>query len=110
MPILISAARFGEFNHNIMVINDATVCKNYSKGQKWASKIECMTGTIDQLTGTIVTISTKTVDFPNIDIKVFNRKSDFPLRNFLRSLTEPEITRKPFKLTYIEYDRIKDEI
>ena len=70
-----------------------------------------MTGTIDQLTGTIVTISTKTVYFPNIDIKVFNRKSEFPQSNFLRSLTEPEITRKiPFKLTYVEYDRIKDEM
>ena len=110
MPILISAARFGEFNNNLMVRNDATVCTNYSKGQKWAGKIEWMTGTIDQLTGTIVKISTKTVYFPNIDIKVFNRKSDFPLRNFLCSLTEPEITRKPFKLTYIEYDRIKDEM
>ena len=38
-------------------------------------------------------------------------KSEFPQGNFLRSLTQPEITRqRPFELTNIEYDQIKDEI
>ena len=34
-----------------------------------------------------------------------------PQGNFLRSLTQPEITiQRPFKLADIEYDRIKYEI
>ena len=51
------------------------------------------------------------VDIPNIDGKVWNRKSDSPQRNFLRSLTQPEIKiQRPFKLTDIDFDIIKDEI
>ena len=46
-----------------------------------------------------------------IDFKVWNRKIDQSQRNFLHYLTQPEITReRPFELTDIECDRIKDEI
>ena len=49
-----------------------------------------------------------TVSIPNIDVKVWTRKSEFPQENFLRSLTQPEITRqRPFKLADIYYDKIK---
>ena len=93
-----------------MVINDDTVCTDYSKGQKWSSTIEWMTGTIDKTTGTIVTVSKKTVAIPNIGIKVSNRRSKLPKRNFLRSLTQPRILiQRTFKLTDIEYDQIKDK-
>ena len=52
-----------------------------------------------------------TVAIPNIDVKVLTRKSEFPQGNFLRSLTQPKITRqRTFKLTDIEYDQMKDEI
>ena len=44
-------------------------------------------------------------------IHVWTRKSELPLGNFLRSLTQPEITRqRPFKLTDIKFDWIKCEI
>ena len=48
---------------------------------------------------------------PNIDVNVWTRKSEFPQDNFLNFLTKPEITRqRPFELTDIDYDLIKDEI
>ena len=94
-----------------MVRNDDTGCTNYYKGQKWAGTIDYMTSTIDKLTGTIVNLSMKKVAIPNLDIQVFNRESDLPQGNFLRSLTQPKITRqRHFKLTDIEYDRIKNKI
>ena len=55
-----------------------------------------------------MTVSMRIFAIPTIDIKVWTRKSEFPLRNYLRSLTQHSITRqRPFKLTDIEYDRIK---
>ena len=49
-----------------------------------------------------------TVDITNIDVKFWSRKIDFTQGNFLRSLTPPKITRqRPFKLTDIEYDKMK---
>ena len=52
-----------------------------------------------------------TVDIKNIDVKVVNRKSELPQGNFLPSLTQRKITRqRPFELTDIEYDQIKEEI
>ena len=43
-------------------------------------------------------------------INFWTRKSDFSQSNFLRYLTQPKITRqRPFKITDIEYDQIKDE-
>ena len=43
-------------------------------------------------------------------VKVWTRKSELPQGNFLRSLTQPEITiQRPFKLADIEYDQINDE-
>ena len=56
-------------------------------------------------------MSINTVDIPNIDVKVWTRKSEVPQGNLIRSLTKTEITRqRPFGLTYIEYDQIKYEI
>ena len=53
----------------------------------------------------------KKVDILNLDIKLWAQKSELPQGNFLRFLTQTEITRqKPFEFTYIEYDQIKDEI
>ena len=52
-----------------------------------------------------------TVAIPNLDVKVWTQKNELSKGNLLRSLTQPEITRqRPFKLTYIEYDKINDEI
>ena len=52
-----------------------------------------------------------TVAIPNLEVKVWTRKRELTQKNFLRYLTQPEITRqRPFKLTDIEYDIIKDEI
>ena len=36
-----------------------------------------------------VTMSMRTVGIPNLDIKVWNRKNELPLCNYLRSLTQP---------------------
>ena len=50
-----------------------------------------------------------TVAIPNIQIKVWNRKSDLPQGDFLRSLTPPKITRqRTFELKEIQYDIIRD--
>ena len=52
-----------------------------------------------------------TVAIKNIDVKVWTQKGEFLQRNFLRSLTKPEITRqRTFELTDIEYEQIRDEI
>ena len=52
-----------------------------------------------------------TVAIPNIDFKVWTRKSKFPPGNYLCSLTPTKITRQiPFELTDIDYDLRKDEI
>ena len=56
-----------------------------------------------------MTVSIYMVAIPNIDVKVWTRKSDLPQVNLLRSLTQPKITRqRPFELTDLEYDKIKD--
>ena len=56
-----------------------------------------------------VTVSIYMVAIPNIDVKVWTRKSDLPQVNLLRFLTQPKITRqRPFELTDLEYDKIKD--
>ena len=48
---------------------------------------------------------------PTIEVTVWNRKNEFQLGYYLRSLTQPEITRQiPFELIDIEYDIIKDKI
>ena len=53
----------------------------------------------------------RTVAVPNINIKVWSRKNELPLWNYLRSLTQPKITRqRPFELTDIEYDIVKYQI
>ena len=50
------------------------------------------------------------VAIPNLSIKVWTRKCELPQGNFLRSLTQPEITRQTtFELMDIEYDQINDE-
>ena len=50
-----------------------------------------------------VTFSMKTVYIPNIYIKVWTQKTDFPLVDFLTSFTHPEIARHiPLELTDIE--------
>ena len=55
-----------------------------------------------------VTVAMRTVAIPNLDIKFWTRKSEFLQGYFLRSLTQPEITRQRlFGLMYIEYDQIK---
>ena len=44
----------------------------------------------------------KKVSIPNLEVKVWTCKSDFPQGNVLRSLTQTEITRQiPFELIYI---------
>ena len=49
----------------------------------------------------------RTVSIPNIDVKVWTRKSDFPQGNFIRYLTTTEIKIQiPFKIKDIEYDQI----
>ena len=56
-----------------------------------------------------VTVSMNIVSIPNLGVRVWNRKSELPQRNLLRCLTQPKISRqRPFELTYIEYDIIKD--
>ena len=56
-----------------------------------------------------VTVSMNTVAIPNIDFKVWTRKSKFPPGNYLCSLTPTKITRqRPFELIDIDYDLIKD--
>ena len=46
-----------------------------------------------------MTVSMRTVTIPNTDIKVWTWKNEFPQGNFLRSLTQNEITRqRPFKI------------
>ena len=53
----------------------------------------------------------RTVDIPNIDIKVWNWKSEFPQGNYMFYLTHSVINRKiTFKLMDIEYDQIKYKI
>ena len=55
-----------------------------------------------------MTVSVSIVFIKNIDIKVWTQNSELPQGNFLRSLTQPEITRqRPLKLTDIDYDQIK---
>ena len=50
----------------------------------------------------IVTVSMRNVYIPNIDIKVWTRKIEFPQGNFQLSLPQPEITRqRHFELTDI---------
>ena len=45
------------------------------------------------------------VAIPNIDVKVWARKSKLPQWNFLPSLTQPKITRqRPLEVTYIDYE------
>ena len=52
-----------------------------------------------------------TVYIPNIDVKVWTHRSEFPQDNFLGSLTQTKISiQRPFELTDIDYDQIKDEI
>ena len=59
----------------------------------------------------MVTVSISTVNIPNLDFKVWARKSELLQVNFLRYLTKTEITsQRPFKLKYIYYDQFKDEI
>ena len=42
------------------------------------------------------------VAIPNLEIKVWNRRNEFPQGNLLRSLTPPKITRqRPFEITDI---------
>ena len=58
-----------------------------------------------------LTLSPKTVAIPNIDVKFWTKKSEFPQGDLLHSLTQSEITKqRPFEPTDIEYDGIKDEI
>ena len=53
----------------------------------------------------IMVVSMRTVSIPNIGVKVWTHKNEFPQGNYLRSLTHPEIRRvRSFKLTDIEYD------
>ena len=44
-----------------------------------------------------VTLSMNTVGIPNLYIKVWTHKSDFPQGDFLRSLTQPKITKQIFQ-------------
>ena len=47
----------------------------------------------------------------NIDIKIWTWKTELPQGNLLCSLTQAGITiQRPFKLTDIDYDQIRDEI
>ena len=53
----------------------------------------------------------RTVSIPNIDVKVWTQKFYLPQGNTLCSVTQPKITRqRPFELTHIEYNLIKDKI
>ena len=53
----------------------------------------------------------RTFSIPNIDIRVWTQKIELLLGNDLHSLTQTEIKRRIyFKLKYIDYDQIKDEI
>ena len=57
-----------------------------------------------------VTVSMRTFDVPNSDIKVWTYKSELPPGTWICSLTQPEITRQiTFEVTDIEYDLMKDE-
>ena len=50
-----------------------------------------------------------TVSIPNLDVKVWTWESELPQGNFPRFLTQPEIKiPRPFELTEIWYDLIKD--
>ena len=52
-----------------------------------------------------------TVDIPNLDVKIWIRKSEFPQGNLLCSLAQPEMMRqRTLEITDIEYDLIKDKI
>ena len=52
----------------------------------------------------------KTVAIPNIDVKVWNLKNEFPQGIYPRSLIQPGITRqRNFGLMQIEYDITKYE-
>ena len=56
-------------------------------------------------------MSMNTVAIPNIDVKFWTQKSEFPPGDLLRSLNQPKITKHiPFKLTDIQCDQINDEI
>ena len=56
-----------------------------------------------------MTVSMNIVVIPNVDVKVWTWKREFPQGDFLHSLTQPKITRqKPFELTSIEYDLINN--
>ena len=58
-----------------------------------------------------VTVSMNALAIPNIDVKFWTKKSEFPQGDLLHSLTQSEITKqRPFEPTDIEYDGIKDEI
>ena len=47
----------------------------------------------------------RTVDITNLDIKVWTQNNYFPQGNYLRSLTQPEITKQiTFEPTDIGYD------
>ena len=49
-----------------------------------------------------VNMSMHTVAIPNIDVKFWTRKSEFPPGGLLRSLNQPKVTRHgPFELTDI---------
>ena len=51
------------------------------------------------------------VAIPNLEVKVWTRKSELPQGDFLSYLTQPENTRQlPFELTDIGHYQIKDEI
>ena len=59
----------------------------------------------------VLTVLINTVDITILDIKFWTCKSELPQGNFLSFLTQPKITRRrPFELTEIYYDLIKDEI
>ena len=58
-----------------------------------------------------VTVSMNTVAIPNLDVKVWTRKSELLQGNFQHYLTQPEFIRqRPFEPTDIEYDLIKDKL
>ena len=53
----------------------------------------------------------RTVDIPNIYVKFWTHKRELSQGNYLSFLIQTSITRQiPFKLTDIDYDKIKDEI
>ena len=56
-----------------------------------------------------MTVLMSTVAIKNIEIEVWTPKYQLPVVNYLCYLMKPEIIRqRPFKLTYIDYDKIKD--